>query len=118
MRFGSDGLRDWFPGLVAAEEDAATDYESTITILCARRDADGFKQLQHHDRSGHVEATRESFWPADDRRELAEPGSLYLPGGVFNRVVPHIQRSRRIPHSDWSLSSHPQGRRSSLQSLW
>ena len=51
--------------------------------MYARRDADGFEQLQHNDRSGHVEASGESFWAAHDHRELAEAGSLYLPGGVI-----------------------------------
>jgi hypothetical protein len=68
MRFGSDDLQTLvFCCLVAAEEDGTAD-ESTITILYARRDANGFERLQHGDRSGDVEATGESFWPADNRR--------------------------------------------------
>jgi len=55
--------------------------------LYAHRDPCGFEQLQHYHRSGHVEVTRESFRPADGRRELAEAGSLYLPRGIYNRVA-------------------------------
>jgi hypothetical protein len=79
MRFRSDGLRRLVSCcLVTAEEKRAAD-ESTITILYARSDPRSFEQLQHNERSGHVEVTGESFRPADDRRELAEAGGLYLP---------------------------------------
>src|SRR5436309_579624 len=52
---------------------------------------------------GHVEPAGDAFRMAIDRRELAGAGSLSLLGKEQNRVVPDIQRSRRIPHSDWSL---------------
>src|SRR5947208_16673857 len=81
--------------------------QSTFTILCARRDPRGLERLRHRERPGHVEPAGEAFRPAIDRGELAGAGSLSLPGEEQNRVVPDIQRSRRIPHSDWSLSGHP-----------
>jgi hypothetical protein len=80
--------------------------ESTFTILCARRPPRGLERLQHRERNGHVEPAGEAFRPAIDRCELARAGSLPLPREEPNRVVPDIQRSRRIPHSDWSLPGH------------